>query len=250
MYSILASLAAGGAVFAVVTLLMGPFAAILPAILAATIVLVILLRRATNGAQTMLFPMQQMMQAGKVDEVEELLVATRDQWGKWMPTLTGQLEAQRGMLDYVRMQWDDALPKLQNGQWRNWMAQACIACIAYRKGDKETAYAGLEKATKTGKKEPLAWIVRAVLLSRDGKRDEALKALSEGLTHLPNHPQLTQLQKTIANKKRVDTARYGQGWYQFFPEDLARQMKASHGRNQFGPGFRGPKMTKAQHRGR
>jgi len=229
---------------------MSPVAAIVPAVIVAGIVLVVTLRRATNGAQQMLLPMQTLMQAGKVDEVEGLLISTRERWGKWMPTLTGQLEAQRGMLDYVRMNWDYALPKLENGQWRNWMAQACIACIHYRKGDKDQAFAGLEKATKSGKKEPLAWIVRAVLLNRDGQRDASLAALTDGLTHLPNHPQLTQLKKTIANKKRVDTARFGQGWYQFFPEDLARKMKATQGRQPFGAGFRGPKMSKAQRRGR
>ncbi|MFT6145204.1 MAG: hypothetical protein ACJAZO_004144 [Myxococcota bacterium] len=251
MYSIFAAVGAAAIAFVLVSLLMNPVAAMVPAVLAMGIVGILLLRRATNGAQVALAPMQALMQDGKIEEVDALLVEAQNKWGKWMPTLTGQLHAQRGMLDYVRQKWDDALPKLQKGKWRNWMAQGCIASIHYRRGDKETAFTMYAGATKAGKKEPLAWIVRSVMLNKDGKRDEALTAVNEGLTHIPGNRQLLDLQQRIANKKRIDTARFGQGWYQFFPEELGRQMQASRGSNPSGGGFQGGGRTsKAQRRGR
>ncbi len=251
MYSIFAAVGAAVIAFVLVSLLMNPVAAMVPAVLAMGIVGILLLRRATNGAQIALAPMQALMQAGKIDEVEALLLDAQSKWGKWMPTLTGQLFAQRGMLRYVKQDWDGALPLLQKGKWRNWMAQGCIASIHYRKSDKDTAFTMYASATKAGKKEPLAWIVRSVMLNKDGKRDEALTVVNEGLTHIPGNRQLLDLQKRIANKKRIDTARFGQGWYQFFPEELARQMQASRGNTPFGGGFQGGGRTsKAQRRGR
>lgn len=251
MYSIFAAVGAAVIAFVLVSLLMSPVAAMVPAVLAMGIVGILLLRRATNGAQVALAPMQALMQAGKVEEVDALLIETQNKWGKWMPTLSGQLHAQRGMLDYVRMKWDDALPKLDKGKWRNWMAKGCIASIHYRKGDKDTAFSMYAEATKAGKKEPLAWILRAVMLNKDKQRDEALAVVNEGLSNIPGNRQLLDLQKRLANKKRIDTARFGQGWYQFFPEELARQMQATRGKTPFGGGFQGGgRMTKAQRRGR
>lgn len=251
MYSIFAAVGAALIAFVLVSLLMSPVAAMVPAVLVLGIVGIVLLRRATNGAQVALAPMQPLMQAGKIEEVDALLVEAQRKWGKWMPTLTGQLNAQRGMLDYVKQNWDDALPKLEKGKWRNWMAQGCIASIHYRKGNKDEAFAMYKSATKAGNKEPLAWIVRSVMLNKDGQRDEALAVVNEGLTHIPGNRQLVDLQQRLANKKRIDTARFGQGWYQFFPEELARQMQATRGKTPFGGGFQGGgRMSKAQRRGR
>lgn len=250
MYSILAAAVAAGIAFAIVALTMSPVAAVFPAVVAFGVVAIVLLRRAVNGTQEMMLPLQSLMQAGKVEETEALLLNVQSTWGKWMPMLHGQVEAQRGMLDYVRMQWNDALPKLEAGQWRNWIAQGCIGCIHYRKGDKDKAFELFAKAAKTGSKEPLAHILRAVMLNKDGRRDDALNALGEATTALPGNKQIADLQARIANKKRVDTVRFGQGWYQFWPEELATRMRAQQGGSPFGAGFAGPRMSKRERRGR
>ncbi len=40
------------------------------------------------------------------------------------------------MTDYLQMKWDDALPRLEEGRWRNWSAILCIGLIHHRKGNK------------------------------------------------------------------------------------------------------------------
>ncbi len=59
---------------------------------------------------------------------------------------------------------------------------------------------------------------------RDGKRTEALEVVDAGLKHQPDSPMLKELQQKIANKKKVDPKAFGDLWYQFFPEDFAKQM--------------------------
>jgi len=252
MISLLAAFGIACLAYGLVAVLLDPVAAILPAFFALTIALVILWRRASRGVQDALMPLEPLLRGGKVAEADVLLVSVSNRWSSWMPLLKGQLAAQRGMLLYMQSNWDDAMPLLMDGKWRNWMAQACIGCIHHRRGEVDEAFEFLARATKSGKKEPLAWVVRAVLLSRAGRRDEALQALSVGLTHLPEHRQLVDLKRTLANKKKVNTALFGQGWYQFFPEELAQKMRGQAGPRgpNFGPGFRGPKTSKQMRRGR
>jgi hypothetical protein len=254
MISIVAAFGIACIAYGLVAVAFDPVAAVVPALFAFAVALYLLLRRASKGVERGLAGLEELLRAGKVAEASQRIEATRDRWALWMPLLRGQLTAQLGMLDYVQLRFDEALPKLIAGKWRNWIAQGCIGAIHHRAGRKEQAHAALVAATKAGKKEPLAWILRAVLLHRDDRREDALAVLAEGLTHLPGQPQLTDLQAAIANKKRVETARFGQGWYQFYPEELAARMRQAgpvgpRGPN-FGPGFRGPRVSKQARRGR
>jgi len=40
-------------------------------------------------------------------------------------------------------------------------------------------------------------------------------------------PSLKDLKNRIANKKKIKTKTLGEGWYQFFPEDLAAQAQVA-----------------------
>jgi hypothetical protein len=81
----------------------------------------------------------------------------------------------------------------------------------------------LAAAAKAGDKDVLVYQVWATLLARDGLRTEALAAVSKGLEALPNHKALRDLKNRIANKQKIDQEQFGEGWYQYFPEDLAKQ---------------------------
>ncbi len=187
MFTLLASFGIGCLAYGLVALTFDPFAATVPALLATTIALFLLLRRVSRQVQVVSAPLEGMLRAGNVEEADALLKSVADRFGPWMPMLAGQMNGQRGMLKYMRMDWDDALPLLDKGKWRNWMVQTCIACVHHRKGDKDKAYELLAKATKAGKREPMAWIVRAVVLYRDGKKDLALQAISDGVAALPDN---------------------------------------------------------------
>ncbi len=224
MFNLLIALGAGIFVFALVAAWLGPIAAVIPGLVVAVVAYLLLSYRIGQIVQKELAPVALMLQERKIDESVAHMRAVQARWGRWQFLLSGQIDAQIGMIDYLQLKFDEAFPKLQAGRWRNWMALTAIGCIHWRRGDKAAAFASLEKATDAAPKEAFAWIVRATLLSKADRRDEALRVLDLGLKTLPDSAMLKELQATIANKKKIDTKAFGQSWHQFFPEELAQQM--------------------------
>ena len=153
-----------------------------------------------------------------------MLRGIQERHGRWQFMLEGQIEAQLGMLEYLQMNWDKALPKLEAGKWRNWTAWTCIGCIHYRRGRKAAAWEAFGKAADAAPKEVIIYGVWATLLVRDNERTEALNVVARGLNSQPDSKTLKDLKQKIANKKKIKNTMFGEGWYQFFPEDMAQQM--------------------------
>lgn len=224
MYNVLISVGLMLAVFGGVGATLGPWAAIVPALLVFIGAMFLLSRRTGKQVEAAMAGLPPLLQAGKVPEARALLEQVRTTWGGWQLLLDGSISAQLGLIDYMQMKWDEALPQLQAGRFRNWMAMVGIACIHYRQGRKDACWDELDSAAGTQPKEAIIYMVWATLAVRSGERDRALKALSKGLESMPDSDQLKQLQKTVANKKKIDTKRFPDSWYQFFPEDMVRQQ--------------------------
>jgi predicted Zn-dependent protease len=247
MYNLLISLGVAALLFGLVTAWLGPVAAVIPALFVLVVAYLLISYRIGQIVQVELAPLAPMLQERKIAEAVAKLEAVKARWSKWQFLLAGQIDAQIGMIDYLQLKFDAALPRLEAGRWRNWMALVAIGAIWWRKGDKEKAFATLKEATDAGPKESTAWMVRAVLLAKADRTEDALKVLDEGLKTLEKNPTLTDLRATIANKKKIDTAALGQAWIQFFPEELQHQMQMQammRGRKdgQLGvvPGMQGP----------
>jgi len=224
MYNVVISLVAGAVVFIAVSLLLNAWAAILPALLVSMAGMFFLSRRINAILEGELAKLPPLLEQRKVAEAEALLRGVQKKYGPWQLFLDNQLEAQLGMIDYLQMKFDDALPKLDKGSWRNAHALICVGAIHFRKGDKEAAWEALTKAQDADSKELMTHLVHGVLRTRGGDRDGALAAVGRGLEALPDNDQLKRLQRRIANKKKIDVKQLPQTWYQFFPEDLAKQM--------------------------
>jgi len=252
MYTLILSLVLGLVTFALVALFLDPLAAVVPAVMVLMIALVALLLRTKRKVDAEMQGIVPLLQRRQVVEAQRYLETLRARYARWMPLLDGQIDAQLGMIDYLQLKFDQALPRLEKGKWRNWMALACIGAIHYRKGRHEQAWEALQKAVDAGKKEPMAYVVFAVLLNRAGARDRSLVVMNAGLKVLPDNKLLGDLKAKIANKKKIKTNKLGESWYQFFPEELAAQaqMAARRGTPLPGMGFRGPAVSKQERRGR
>ncbi len=252
MYTLLLSLALGMGTYALVAVLFDPIAAIVPAIMAFGIALVVVLLRVKRRVDDAMGGIVPLLQERRIADAQAHLEGLRKQWARWMPLLDGQVDAQLGMIDYYQLKFDAALPKLQKGQWRNFMALGCIGAIHFRKGRRKEAFEALAKAVKVAPKEPLAYVLHAVLAHRAGDDDKALEVLRAGVAAIPDNKQLQDLSRRVANKKKIDAAALGESWVQFFPEDMVAQqhIAARKGTPLPGPGFRGPGVTKQQRRGR
>lgn len=221
MYNLAIAAAIGLALFLLVGFGLGSWiAAVLPAVLVSGIAIWMLTQRTSRIVEPQLAGVAAMLQERKIDEAKAVLERVKREQGPWQILLAGQLDAQIGMIDYVQMKFDEALPRLENGKWRNAMALALIGCIHWRKGDKAAAFAKLDEAIEASPKEASLYAVRATLLHEADRDPEALVGLSKGIEAAPKDAWLASLRNQIANKQKVDTKAFPQTWFQFFPEDM------------------------------
>lgn len=224
MYNIALSLLIAAATFTVSALGLSWISAIVPALLTGTIAMFVLSRRTMKQVEVELAAVGPMLQEQKVAEAQAHLEAVKQKYGRWQILLSGQMDAQLGMIDYLQLKFDDALPKLIRGKFRNWSALVCIGCIHWRKGRKTEAYKAFEKAGNAAPKEAMLYLVWSTLLVKDSKRAEALEVMDTALLALPDSGLLKNQKGTIANKKKINTKSFPQTWYQFFPEEMAQKM--------------------------
>lgn len=224
MYNIAISVLIAGVVFSLSAIGLSWISAIIPTLLAGGVAMFLLSRRTLRLVEADLAAVAPLLQAQDIGGAKAHLESIKQKYGRWQILLDGQMDAQLGMIDYLQLKFDDALPRLVRGQFRNWTALTCIGCIHWRKGRKEEAYASFEKAASSGPKEALLYLVWSTLLVRDGKRPEALKVMEDALQLLPDSGLLKNQKGAIANKKKINTKSFPQTWYQFFPEEMAQQM--------------------------
>lgn len=224
MLNLAISLGISLALFGAVALWLGPLAGIIPALILFGVLLYVLGRRTSKAVEAEMTAIVPLLEARRIDEARAHLEGMKQRHGRWQFGLEGQLDGQLGMIEYMQLKWDRALPLLERSTFQNWTAHTCIGCIHYRKGDKAAAWASFEKATSISRKETIVYLVWATLLERSNDRAKALEVIQKGLDAQPDSAKLKELQKRIANKKKVQVKAFGDQWYQFFPEDMAKQM--------------------------
>jgi len=223
MLNLLIATLIGVSTYGAVAFGFGPLAGVLPALLVFIVAVYLLAQRTGKQVEAALAPVAQLLQAGDMAGAKALLESVRADFAKWQVLLSSSIDAQLGILEYLQLKWDAAMPLLQKGRSRNWTAITCIACIHYRKGNKDMAWTELDAAQKAAPKEAMVYAIHATLRARSGMRKEALDALATGLVAMPDSNFLKQLQRTVANKKKLNTKKFPDTWYQFFPEELMSQ---------------------------
>ncbi|MCB9744842.1 MAG: tetratricopeptide repeat protein [Alphaproteobacteria bacterium] len=229
MYNLLITLGVGAAAFGLGALFGRWTYGVAPALLIMPVVYFVLARR--TGAQLEAIMKRAMveLQARRIDEGTAILRSALP-LGRWQFLVTQQINAQLGALEYMQQNYEVARPLLEKAWSRNWQAAAQLAVLDARDGDYEGAVARLDKAQLLARKEPLYWAVSAWVLVEGKRADEALQWLGKGLEIIEENQPLTELRKAIANDKlkRFKWGRvFGQGWYQFFPDQVpgAANMK-------------------------
>lgn len=235
MYNLLLALAAGLVVGVLGSLAFNWVAGVVPALFVAVLAAFLLSRRTGQLVQADVARVVPLLQERKVDEARALLEKVKQDHGRWQILLAGQIDAQIGMIDYLQLKFDDARPRLEAGKWRNAMALTALGAIHWRQGRKDEAWKAFDAAARASPNEVATYCVWATLLVRDGLRKEALAALARGLSSVPGNAVLKDLQAKVANDKKIDTKAFGEVWFQYFPEDLAKEM-VMRGRRGPGPG--------------
>lgn len=132
--------------------------------------------------------------------------------GKWMPLLTGQLQAQMGVLSYHAGQQERALKHLNQAGRRAAEAQMLLASIRYREGRKDEALTILANCEPLNRKHVLLHNLHAWLLYREGRRDDAMAVLNRLLAKQPNEAAKDNFLR-LQNGQKMNMKTFGMTWY-------------------------------------
>ncbi|HET9555093.1 MAG TPA: tetratricopeptide repeat protein [Anaeromyxobacteraceae bacterium] len=226
MYNLLLSLAAGAVVATAIALgtSFGWVAAVFPGLVVATALYVYVAYRIRKRLDAVNEVVQRELQARHIEKAIQAL-----QGGfvlaPWQFLVGSQLHASIGMLRYLTDDLDAAVPELEAGMpkgwlarltYRDWLARAILAAARYRKRDLAGAFALLEDAVKIAPKEGLAWSAYAWILEKEGKHEEAIRVLGRGAAASPSDEKLKDSQQALQNGRKLKLWKlYGEQWYQF-----------------------------------
>ena len=242
MYNLLLSLLAGALVAAAVALgtSFGWIAAIVPGLLVTAGLYVYVAFRVRKRLDAINAVVQHELQSRHVEKAVQAL-QTGFALAPWQFLVRTQLHASIGMLRYLTEDVDAALPELEAGQpkgflarmvYRDWLSRAILAAARYRKRDVSGAIALLEQAVKLGPKEGLAWSTYAWLLEKEDRHDDAIKVIGRGAAEAPGDEKLKESQQALQNGKKLKLWKlYGEQWYQFRLEPPRMEMDPAAGRS-------------------
>jgi tetratricopeptide (TPR) repeat protein len=223
MYNLLIALGAGLGGYLLGALIAGWIAGFAPALLAFTIAYFLLARRTGKQFEALATEAMGHFEKGKIDAGKAAL-ERGFALAPWQFLIAKQIHAQLGAIAYMQRNFKAARPHLEKAWSRQWNAMAMLAVLDHREGKTDAALARMEKTKSAGAKEAVFWGLYAWLCVQAGQKERALAVLAEGLKKVPGSEPLKGLRDQLANDKKVKMTAFGQGWYQFYPEDIPREQ--------------------------
>ncbi len=242
MYNLLLSLAVGTAVALAIALgtSFGWIAAVFPGLVASAALYFWIAYRIRRRLDAVNEIVQREIGARRIEKaVQALQEAMR--LGPWQFLVSTQLHASIGMLRYISDDLDGAIPDLEAGLprnrlaralYRDWLSRAILASARYRKRDVAGALALLEEAVGLSPKEGLAWSVQAFILEKEGRHEEAIRALGRGAAASPSDEKLKESLQALQNGRKLKLWKlYAEQWYQFRLEPPRMEMDPAAARS-------------------
>ncbi len=223
MYNLLLAIAVAAVFYGAGAWYAGWLAGFVPGAIALIVAYVLLARRSGRKLEAIIKRAMKEMEAGRVDQGRKVL-EEGFALARWQFLVAAQIHAQLGSIDYLKREFKSARKHLEKAWSRHWQAQAMLAAIDHREGKNASALERLEKLKRTGAKEALYWGLFAYIATESGNADKALQVLDLGQQALPSSDSLKNMANQVRNKKKVKMKPFAPGWYQFFPEQIPREM--------------------------
>jgi tetratricopeptide (TPR) repeat protein len=157
-------------------------------------------------------------------------------YGKWQIYVEGQLNAQIGMIYYMKRDFSNAFPFLEKAFFKNWAAMGMLGICYMKRQKKDKMIATFEKALQWTSKETLFWNLYAYCLVECGEISKAKAALEKGLKKIPGDIHIKDNLENLQQGRKMKMRHFGDTWYQFHLESVAaiqkHQMAAMGGRMQ------------------
>jgi tetratricopeptide (TPR) repeat protein len=226
MYNILISAGAALAAF-----LLLKFAAALPWWAALTIALLIfagafylISRYIMKQVMAIMDTATRDLQAQRIEKaIRELQSAFK--FSKWQIYVDGQVNAQIGMVYYLKRDFAAAFPYLEKAFFKHWMAMGMLAISYMKRNKKEKMKETFEKAVQASPKEPLLWNVYAYCLCEAGEPGRAKEVLEKALKKLSGDEKTRQNLELLQEGKKMKMKGFGDMWLQFHLESVGTIQK-------------------------
>jgi len=157
-------------------------------------------------------------------------------YGKWQIYVEGQLNAQIGMVYYMKRDFSNAFPYLEKAFLKNWAAMGMLGICYMKRQKKDKMISTFEKALQWSSKEPLFWNLFAYCLVECNENSKAIDALKKGLKKIPGDVVIKENLENLEQGRKMKMRSYGDMWYQFHLESVAalqkHQMASMGGRMQ------------------
>lgn len=188
----------------------------------------ILSKRIMNKVTVIMESAGKVLQTGKFDiaikGMEEAL-----QYSKWMLMIESQIRSQIGTVQFLKKDFNAALPNLQKSVAKNWVAIGMLGVIYMRKKENEKMIKAFEKGVKSSSSEALIWNLYAYCLSKVGERDKAIAVLNRAVKKVTGDERTASNLKALQNNAKMKMKSFGEMWYQFHLETVPMSMRMQAG---------------------
>jgi tetratricopeptide (TPR) repeat protein len=236
MFSTLIALAVA-AVFGVgihFTTSLHPVVPAISAMVVFTMVYVILLKKIMGQINVTMESVQKDLAANRPDAAISKIEAVKKKYKNWQFYTGKQMDAQIGMVYYLKRDFSKAFDYLEKGFVRHWMAMAMLGIIYMKRNQTKNMISTFDKAVAASRKEPMLWSLYAFCLEKIGDRNKAVAVMEKGLKKLGSNELMEANLEALKNGKKMKMQEYGDVWYQFQLEKpgamLRKHTKAMQGR--------------------
>ena len=206
--------------------------AIVASLVVFTAVYVLLMRYVMKKVSTLMETAQRDIQAGRTEKAIKTL-QSGFKYSNWQFYIKGQINAQIGMILYLKRDFAEAFDYLQKSFVRHWVAMGMLAICYMKRNKTGKMIETFDKAVTVTKKEPLLWNLYAFCLEKVGEKEKAVSVLEKGLKKIADERLQANLD-ALKEGRKMKMKAYGDLWYQFHLEKpgaiIKQQTKAIQGR--------------------
>ena len=211
-----------------------PAVPVITGLAAFTLIYVLLLKQVMKRIGQSMDVVQKDIMANRPEAAIHKLEAVQKKYAYWQFFIKKQMNAQIGMICYMRRDFSKAFDYLDQGFVRHWVAMAMLAIIHMKRNQPKKMIATFEKALAATRKEPLLWSLYAFCLDKIGDRNKAVSVMEKGLKKVGNDELMSANLEVLKAGGKMKMQGYGDLWHQFQLEkqgDLIRKhTKAMQGR--------------------
>ncbi|WP_020675433.1 tetratricopeptide repeat protein [Geopsychrobacter electrodiphilus] len=210
-----------------------PLIAGLAGLVVFTLAYILIMRTVMKRFGALMEVAQRDVQANRADRAIHVMKSAF-KFAPWQLYIKQQVNAQIGSILYLKRDFQEALPYLEQAFVRHWVAM-CMLGISYMKKNKQQKMIeAFEKATSGTKKEPLGWAIYAYCLEKSDEHGKAIAVIEKGLKKNPGDEALSENLELLKEGKKMKMRAFGDMWYQFHLEKpgaiIKQQTKAMTGR--------------------